>query len=75
MYCFSKRFIFEKIDFSENSELNSIFENAFDRASFKSIKIPPKITKIDYKCFGLNSVVERIEFDENSELRYKSSTL
>lgn len=58
-----------EIEFTDDSQLQSIGSSAFEDSDLKSIKIPCHVTKIDSKAFCDCEHFSKIEFSENSELR------
>lgn len=57
------------VEFSQNSELVSIGNNAFAFSSISSIFIPKNVEYIDDSSFGWIKNLQIIEIDENSKLK------
>ena len=57
------------VNFSENSELQSIEEEAFASTSIESFYIPRHVKSIGAKAFSTCFKLQIIEIDENSELQ------
>lgn len=68
-YSFDKCTILETIEFSNNSKLKEIGNNAFSYTNIKNIKIPPKVKKIGQNAFCSCMHLNSIEFSNDSELR------
>ncbi|KAK8887212.1 hypothetical protein M9Y10_038250 [Tritrichomonas musculus] len=58
----------EKVEFSENSEINIIGKSSFSESSIKSILIPASVTRICERAFFDCPELKKIEFHDNSNL-------
>lgn len=58
----------EKIEFSKNSKLISIGNNAFNQTSIETISIPSHVKYIGKQCFNLCKKLKKVEFENNSEM-------
>lgn len=56
------------IKFPENSKIQIIGKNAFNKLQIRKIKIPSSVIQIGYQCFSNNSI-EKVEFSINSQLK------
>ena len=60
--------LIQKVEFSKDSELQSIGDSSFANSSLKSIKIPPHVKKIGEHAFFNCQNLSSLTFSENSEL-------
>lgn len=67
-YAFSECKQLQKVDFSENSELNSIEDFAFSLSSIEFISIPSTVIKICGRAFFNCDKLKKVDFKSNSKL-------
>lgn len=67
-FAFSDCMKIHSIEFSEDSQLNSIGEDAFSFSSIEYITIPKTVEVIRKNCFAYCQNLNTIEFSENSKL-------
>lgn len=68
-FAFSECNKLQTIEFSKNSELEFIEENAFHSSSIQNILIPPKVKEIKEETFSKCTKLKAIEFSEDSEIK------
>ena len=67
-YAFDKCIGLQKVEFDEDSELESIGDLAFSRTFIERISIPPNVTRIGECCFSSCRLLKCIQFSEHSKL-------
>ena len=59
----------ENVEFAEDSELETIYWNAFDSTSLKKITIPASVKTIEFDAFGRCEQLKSVTFAPGSQLK------
>ena len=59
----------ENVEFTEDSELETIYWNVFDSTSLKKITIPASVTTIEFDAFGRCEQLKSVTFAPGSQLK------
>lgn len=58
------------VEFSNDSQLSFIGENAFEYSSIRSINIPQNVVRIDDDVFNFCEELEKVEFSKQSKIQF-----